>query len=416
MDVLCVGMYRSGSTWQYNIISTLLRRYREGCPLGFLTGDEYARLSPAGAADGWRVLKSHDGHPAFAAALAAGHARAVYSYRDLRDVAFSLVHKFKTTFEDIIEERAFLPHLRETDAFWMAQPGICCQRYERIIEDPSGSIAELAAHLQIPLAEDEAECLATEFSLSANLRRTTQLEQILRDQGIDLDNPLHALSHDPQTLLHWNHIRSGRTGAWKDRLTRRQLACLAVDCSNWLLERGYESLPQWWLGHLGEPPQTPEEVHRERIDALDELIAVFHRLRDFATKWTLAEQEKIGLQSERKLLGAELDSTRQQLNLVQQELERIRQELACTRTELVREREESARAREQTALVRAALTRLEELGPIALGLARRFHNLSLRYPYVSRIAKRILRFCSLPRLRIARQRETQADKNDRLAA
>jgi hypothetical protein len=359
MDVLCVGMYRSCSTWQYNVVSHLVRLHRGGCRLGFVSGEQYAGLPPDGAAGGWRVLKSHDGHPAFTAALAGGRARAVYAYRDLRDVAYSLVHKFGRTFEDVIEDKKFLHVCLANDAFWTAQPGTVCQRYEEITDHPAGAVAELAAHLEVPLGEGEAEELAAAYSLRSNLWRTVELANRLREQGLDLGDPRNALLHDRQTLLHWNHIREGRTGAWKDRVTPRQLACLVAACGDWLIERGYEHTPDWWRQLLEDLPRTAGEVRQELLAAQDELIRSLLRLRD-------AHEDHARTQEERT---------------------RAREELGRAREEMDRTREELARARRQTATVQAALTRLEQLGPVALGLARCFHNLSLRHPRLASTVK-----------------------------
>jgi hypothetical protein len=355
MDVLCVGMYRSCSTWQYNVVSHLVKKHRGGCRLGFVPGEEYARLPPGGAAGGWRVLKAHDGHPAFAAALAGGRARAVYAYRDLRDVAYSLVHKFGSTFEDVIEDKQFLHVCLANDAFWTAQPGTVCQRYEELTDDPAGGVAELAAHLEIPLGEGEAGELTAAYSLRSNLWRTVDLANRLREQGLDLGDPRNALLHDRQTLLHWNHIREGRTGTWKGRVTPGQLACLVAACGDWLIERGYEHTPDWWRQLLEDLPRTADQVRQERIAAQGELIRSRLRLRD-----------------------AHLGLAR-----TQEELDRAREELD-------RAREELDRAHRQTAAVQAALTRLEQLGPVALGLARRFHNLSLRHPRLASTVKRFI--------------------------
>src|SRR2546430_1713643 len=95
MDVFCIGMYRAGSTWQYEVAAELLSHHRDAARLGFVVGVDY-RPSSAG---GWRVLKGHDRHENFAEALRAGGALALYCWRDLRDVCFSLMHKLATDFD-----------------------------------------------------------------------------------------------------------------------------------------------------------------------------------------------------------------------------------------------------------------------------------------------------------------------------
>src|SRR5262245_2492497 len=69
-DVICAGMYRACSTWQYEVAAQLVEHAYLGQRLGYLTGAEYGRLmradrrsqpsTPAGPKQ-WRVFKSHEG-------------------------------------------------------------------------------------------------------------------------------------------------------------------------------------------------------------------------------------------------------------------------------------------------------------------------------------------------------------------
>jgi hypothetical protein len=315
MDVLCVGMNRAGSTWQYDVVSHLVERHHGGRRLGFVkTGADYADLQRREPADGaWRVLKSHDGHPQFAAALAEGRALAVYCYRDLRDVAFSLAHKCSSTFEYVVEDRRFLHTCLANDRFWTAQPRTLTQRYEDLMAELAAHVTALATHLGITLAKGEAAAVAEEFSLKANLWRTIELTNRLRERGLDLEQAGDEQSQDKQTLLHWNHIREGRVGGWRDQATSRQVAVLAGICGSWLVERGYEADDSWALPVFGH-------VRRE-------LEATQQQLRD---------------------LNLELDERNKQLNS------------------------------------------LEQLGPVALGLARRVHHLSMYFPRLTATVKRLL--------------------------
>jgi hypothetical protein len=312
MDVLCVGMYRSGSTWQYDVVSRLLERHRGGRRLGFVTGAEFATLRGQGEG-GWRVLKAHDAHPAFAEALAAGQALAVYSFRDLRDVAYSLLHKFGGSFEDVIERRHRLHLCLDNDAFWTARPRTLSQRYEEIMARPAAAVGELAGRLGIAPDAGEAASLAEEYSLRANLWRTVELANRLRGEGVDLEDPANAQRWDGETLLHWNHIRTGRVGGWRTEATPRELAVLAGICGGWLIARGYESDLTWALPAV----------------------------------------------------------------------EHIRDELAASQQALHEARAELTRQGRE-------LEQLRALGPVALGLARRFHELSLRYPRLAATLKRVL--------------------------
>ncbi len=243
MDVFCVGMYRAGSTWQYDVASQLLERHRAAQRLGFVTGDHYS--PPSDPAPAWRILKAHDAHPAFSDMLQRRQALALYCYRDLRDVCFSLMHKFGASFAEVVERRRLLHLCLDNDAFWRAQPGVLCQRYEALTTDPAAAAAEIAAQLGVALAAGEATAVAEEYSLTANQWRAIELANRLREQGVDLADPANANRWDARTLLHWNHIRSGRVGDWRRQATRRQLTRLAEICGPWLIANGYARDGQW---------------------------------------------------------------------------------------------------------------------------------------------------------------------------
>ena len=109
MHVFCVGMYRSCSTWQYQVASHLVERYFQGRRLGFRSGDDYAALTRSGelAEDEWAVLKSHEKDRRFAHALAKGRALGLYAYRDVRDVVDSLAFKLRLPVSTVIQQGWF---------------------------------------------------------------------------------------------------------------------------------------------------------------------------------------------------------------------------------------------------------------------------------------------------------------------
>jgi hypothetical protein len=252
MDVYCVGMYRAGSTWQYDIACHLLERHRGATRLGFLTGDLYAaKCADEPPQPGlWRVLKTHDGDERLAREIREGRAIGLYSYRDLRDVAFSLMHKASLDFGEF-ERRGFPRLLLDNDRFWRDQPRMLVQRYERLVAEPADAIAAIASFLGVVLRPGEAASVAEEHSLEANRRRTEGLAAQLSSQGHDLSQPGNQLLYDPHTLLHWNHLRQGTVGGWRDEADADRRRDFAALFGPWLIERGYESDPDWWRREAG---------------------------------------------------------------------------------------------------------------------------------------------------------------------
>ncbi len=240
MYVLCAGMYRACSTWQYEVIAHLLERHRKGQRLGYLTGEEFAvQDQRTGANPGWGVLKSHEGHESFSRAIASGRAITIYAHRDIRDVVFSLMHKRGVTFEQLVRQ-GMIHQVLVNDRFWSHQPNVLTQRYESLVKDPVGGVLEIARHLKIEISQAEANEIATEYSFQTNRRRTLDLVDRLRAQGVDLNDPNNLQYYDQRTLLHWNHLREGRPGNWREQATSRQRAILARLCDPWLVEHGYE--------------------------------------------------------------------------------------------------------------------------------------------------------------------------------
>ncbi len=254
--ILCVGMYRACSTWQYEVLSHLVETRLGGARLGFMDGDDFAASLVRGEPGRLNVLKSHDADRAFANAIDRGDAIAVYAYRDMRDVAFSFMHKAHLSFDDLLAER-FLQKLISNDDFWRSRAGVLTQRYERILLDPVRGIHELARHLGLTLQDREAVRLSEEFSWERNLQRTEQIRRNAEAAGHDLSDPANTNRQDPVTLLHWNHLRRSSKTSWRDLATASQREELAFLCGDWLIANDYEPDFSWVVSpHADRPPQT----------------------------------------------------------------------------------------------------------------------------------------------------------------
>jgi hypothetical protein len=246
-DVICAGMYRACSTWQYEVVSHLVEHHLQGERLGYVTGENYrtmARPIPRGPeqtrAMSWRVLKSHEGDRSFARGLTSGRALAVYSFRDLREVVFSLMRKRAISFQELLRQ-GMIHQLLANDRFWRAQPRVLLQRYEDLIDEPVTGVLQLARHLGLGVTRREATEIADEYSIASNQARVEFLRQRLHDAGIDLTDPANLQICDPTTLLHWNHLGPGRASSWRRSASPNQQALLDRVFGAWLEKHGYES-------------------------------------------------------------------------------------------------------------------------------------------------------------------------------
>lgn len=226
MDIICAGMYRSGSTWQYQVAAAIVSRHLHGTALGFIEGDAY---NPGDGDDHThRVLKTHQAHRRFSWALHARAARALYVMRDPRDVAFSAMRFWATTFEEVTGPGGVIEKCLANDTFWTNQPGVLVQRYRQNVIDPPAAVRQIARWLGLEPDWVAAARLADEFSF----RRNKELSQLTPQPPVD-------------SLLHPRHVEDGRIGGWRELATLRQRWTLAELCGDWLIDRGYELDLAW---------------------------------------------------------------------------------------------------------------------------------------------------------------------------
>lgn len=269
VDVICCGMYRACSTWQYEVVAHLVERYFEGTRLGYVTAAQYKNLERDDTTANRqkpriaRVLKSHEGDRVFAKSLAAGRAVAVYAYRDVRDVVFSLAHKRKLTFEQLLRQ-GMIHQVLANDRFWSGRPNVLVQRYDDLLKAPALGVLALARHIGVNLDRAEAEQIAGEYSQESNRARTAALRHHLHQAGIDLDSAQNAQICDAATLLHWNHMREPNA-CWQSEATVEHEAILNRLCGRWLVEHGYHRAPRggWWSSFRAARPRISMQA---RID------------------------------------------------------------------------------------------------------------------------------------------------------
>ena len=242
MFAICAGMYRSGSTLVYQVVSDLVETHKRGKRLGFLGLDALPEFRQEVLDCRWRSFKTHQSHAALTALVAEGRAVCFYTYRDIRDVVYSFMHKMACSFDDALQ---CVPSMCLHDRIWKAHEKTLVQRYETWLEDRASAVRAIAAHLDTTLSAEQVDALCACYSLDANRACTCQLERRLRDEGVRLDMPDNALARDPDSELHWNHIRTGEVGTWRLVATERERDALRRVCSSWLIECEYETSDEW---------------------------------------------------------------------------------------------------------------------------------------------------------------------------
>lgn len=234
MWLFCAGMMRSGSTLQYQIAKTLVEGAGRGVGVGSCEPGRFRELLDRyDDPEPVYVVKCHRYVPTARARLRRGEARALYIYRDLRDVVVSMMHKENRTFRQLADA-GFVRQLLEDDAIWSTQPNTLVSVYEEVSADLRSEVERIARFLDIDAGEAELDRIAEEHSLARQKRR---LERFDFGKAGVAEGQTNLV--DPSTLLHHNHLRSGESGQWADELEAAEVAEIERVAGGWLLEHGY---------------------------------------------------------------------------------------------------------------------------------------------------------------------------------
>jgi Sulfotransferase domain len=244
MLVACTGMYRAGSTLQYNLARVLAEATARGRAEGFYDRKQFPRMRRRfeswGCDDSIHVIKTHHTPPQSAEMIDAGHLRICYIYRDLRDVAASLKRKFRS-------HGSRLVHLTddavETCEQIQALPSVLVQRYEDSFENVPTMAREMADFLELDADEEVISFAVQECSIdnASRIAQKVQTSPKARVMRVLQALGIRRFAQDRRFLLHSEHVSatSGQNGTWQAELTEEEALAITERHGAWLRERGY---------------------------------------------------------------------------------------------------------------------------------------------------------------------------------
>lgn len=215
MIVLCNGMPRSASTWSFNVCRLLLQQLRPDATLCARYHENLAEaIDPLRGSYDHVVLKCHFLDQRGMELCQSGIARAVYTHRDPFDAIYSLMIMFHHSFDDALDSVR-----RSLELFEFHSASGCSHivGYRAIVRAPQKAIAMLAAYLELDASSEVVKCIASATSLEA-------MKAIAAQVGRERDGVRTPRSiYDPETHVHRDHIRDGRTGHGRKLLAPEQV-------------------------------------------------------------------------------------------------------------------------------------------------------------------------------------------------
>lgn len=227
---------------QYQLAAELIESLRLGRRLGFINSETFKTLrDKEGAQKELQVVKCHDYIKDAAELIKKNEARAVYIYRDIRDVVVSVMNVTKKGFYHAIKDGQ-ADYFLKVDHGWRSCPNILISRYEEMVDNRTGEVLRIAAYLGIKTEEVSAAEIARKFSMEEQKKRIQEVDykRIYQESGRD-DAP------EPFSMLKSTTITSGKIKQWSARLTSFQIGMIEGIAGSWLRKNNYIVTQPWWL-------------------------------------------------------------------------------------------------------------------------------------------------------------------------
>jgi hypothetical protein len=164
--------------------------------------------------------------------IESGGASAVMTIRDPRGCVASdlkfLSRGFEKSRDRLVDCLNTFPPSRQS-------PHVQYIAYEQMADRTVEMVGKIAAHLGIEVTDQEI----AEIDGRTNRDASRQICNTLRETASSRTEKSSGHSFDPTTLLHHNHIDSGKVGRWKEELSPEQVAALNQTFEKWMPILGY---------------------------------------------------------------------------------------------------------------------------------------------------------------------------------
>jgi hypothetical protein len=256
MLVLCNGMLRSGSTLQYNVVCNLVEAAGVGVARGGVehAGGEVPDLHRVASTSMMDVYKSHTMLAGVLEWVTRGAEgiRISYIYRDIRDVAVSLIEKEGPGDERILGKLGDALTVYDELRTVRDSPHVLWQRYEDVVADRDAATREAADFLGLDIPPAIFDQIVEDSSIESarrvmgHMRRVveTQIGTVAPDEVRRIRRGMRHgtyIAVDPMTLIHWNHVsrHGGASGVWRTELPAPLLEAIMERHADWLADAGY---------------------------------------------------------------------------------------------------------------------------------------------------------------------------------
>ena len=211
---------------QYNLVAELIKRTQSGVKIGFKKPEKFKNIQEKYAHHkSYVVFKSHVMTPEIEEEFKKGNAIGLKTIRDIRDVVVSLAHKKDRTYDYIINKR--LQYHLDIFKPWEKIDQMYTARYEDFAFDLKNEIIRIAEYLEIEVTDEIVDAIYDKCNIETHKKYIEQVDYTDK-------------KYDKKTMLHPNHIHSGATHQWKEKLDINQIEEIEEQARDWMVNNDYQ--------------------------------------------------------------------------------------------------------------------------------------------------------------------------------
>lgn len=241
MWIFCCGMYRSASTLQFQIAARLVKDAGLGEQVGWIDWKRFpeVRLKYANS-QGLKVCKSHVCCEPIISEFLNNNAKGIYIHRDIRDVYASSINQMQKSFDELWSE-GFLERCLDNYKTWTTLPQVLVSKYEEVIDNIPKEVKRISEHLEIHLFPKQYQKIASDYTTATQQKRIASFKEALLQMPMIHEKKDRKIVdyHDEESLLHINHIDSGKVGRWSGDLSVNQVEQIDNKVLSWCRKNQY---------------------------------------------------------------------------------------------------------------------------------------------------------------------------------
>jgi Sulfotransferase domain len=241
MWIFCCGMFRSASTLQFQITARLVKEAGIGQQVGWIDWKQFSAIQHSYANEpGLKVMKVHVCSEAIAQEFLNHQAKGIYIFRDVRDVYASYLKQREKSFNFLWNE-GFLETCLDNYQEWTTLPNVLVSQYEKVIQDIPTEVKRISEHLEMQLTPNLCQQIAADYRLDRQQKRIEKFRNQLLQTAVSQDQDRQIVDYyDEDSLLHINHINSGKVGKWKEELTPEEADRIENRVKEWCQETRFD--------------------------------------------------------------------------------------------------------------------------------------------------------------------------------